>query len=1015
MPTLAFRIANEDPPLPFLPPYSTHPPKPNIPPKITHTKKPPSPSKTCRLRRNPRERTQPTFSSISFPPRYTSKLENPPLSVRLRAKFELSLFLRVFEVTRRFPSRDLSSAVAGTVEMDGDGIDELCRRGGWTYGVLWRIDRRDPRLLVLEESYYEEKSGRIFEKMINHVHVIGQGTIGEVAMSGKHRWINFDTKCMESIEVSTTVKSDIYKENAEWRHQISSGIKTVAVISLPPLGVILFGSTQKIYESSNFVGQAQHLLRQLGIREVGYDHVDWNFTYPQTTFASVISSLGSSNFKDNIWRDDAWKQRQDNHLSSEYSSLASGLLSMGSQIGTRSQTCSLKPHASSMPIASTSSSSFNGFHNLFHETPSVNNTTHKFTNQQEALTEAQILLPPNNGGFLSNFKCPSNLLTTYFKSNTRVKETKSFSCVEHKPFRGLTMPGVFNMIPTTFDSSTTRSDAFDACQNSTLMHGIVGPHAMLDRGGISSNRSLPSLDGAGNLQELQHCSSPPVSLCGLSTVKSSSNASPFTPELPENFLSSQDLNPENSTLAHSTNEPETQHIHDKPLNTHINSSHQTDDQVNKGSAAEYLNSLSACPNVCVSSSLDRSGNWNESTSHASTKLVSDNDLFDGMELDLGPMILRQECWDDIVLPIVSNNCISEMEMGSVTGAGKDLFSDSSLEQLLDAVVAGNSNVSSSCNSVRKKTNVASNGDSKNQLPTKVSDTQADHLPVADPSSLIQTPAVSLPEWNSEKLILGSPKSVEPKPNLCAWIFDSCNVNAEGSAFNQTKKTEESAKVIRKRARPGESTRPRPKDRQQIQDRVKELREIVPNGAKCSIDALLDRTIRHLLFLQSVTKYADKLKHVDEPKIIGEESGVVLKDNTNGGVGGATWAYEVAGQTMVCPILIEDLHPSGQMLVEMLCEERGFFLEIADVVRGFGLTILKGVMENRGRKVWARFIVEANRDVTRMDIFLSLVQLLQQTSSTIRSCEPRARIIDQSLTTYQQSSAAIPIGLADRLQ
>ncbi|PKU84082.1 Transcription factor LHW [Dendrobium catenatum] len=891
--------------------------------------------------------------------------------------------------------------------MDGEGIDELCRRGGWTYGVLWRIDRRDPRLLVLEESYYEEKSGRIFEKMINHVHVIGQGTIGEVAISGKHRWINFDAQCMESIEVSTSVKSDIYKENAEWRHQISSGIKTVAVISLPPLGVILFGSTQKIYESSNFVGQAQHLLRQLGIREVGYDHVDWNFTYPQATFASVISSLSSSNFKDNVWRDDAWKQRQENHLSLEYSSLASGFLSMGSQIGTRSQTCSLKPHASSMPIASSSSSSFNCFHNLFHETPSVNSTTHKFTSQQEALTEAQILLPPNNGG---NCKSPSNLLPTYFKSNTRAKETSSFSCMEHKPFPGITMPGVFNMIPTTFDSSTTRSDAFDVYQNSTLMHGIVGPQAMLDRGGISSNTSVPSLDGAGNLQELQHCSSPPVSLCGLSTVKSSSNASPFTPELPENFLISHDLNPENSALAHSTNELETQHIHDKPLNNHIDSSHQTDNQVNNGSAAEYPNSIS----VCVSSSLDRSSNWNESTSNASTKLVSDNDLFDGMELDLSPMILRQECWDDIVLPIVSNNCISEMEMGSVTGAGKDLFSDSSLEQLLDAVVSGNSNLSSSCNSVRKKTNVASNRDSKHQLPTKVSDAQANHHPVADPS-LIQTPPVSLPEWNSEKLMLGSPKSVEPKPNLCAWIFDNCNVNAEGSAFNQTKKTEESAKVIRKRARPGESTRPRPKDRQQIQDRVKELREIVPNGAKCSIDALLDRTIRHLLFLQSVTKYANKLKHVDEPKIIGEESGVVLKDNTNGGLGGATWAYEVAGQTMVCPILIEDLHPSGQMLVEMLCEERGFFLEIADVVRGFGLTILKGVMENRGRKVWARFIVEANRDVTRMDIFLSLVQLLQQTSSCIRSCEPRARIMDTSLTSYQQSSAAIPIGLVDRLQ
>lgn len=42
---------------------------------------------------------------------------------------------------------------------------------------------------------------------------------------------------------------------------------------------------------------------------------------------------------------------------------------------------------------------------------------------------------------------------------------------------------------------------------------------------------------------------------------------------------------------------------------------------------------------------------------------------------------------------------------------------------------------------------------------------------------------------------------------------------------------------------------------------------------------------------------------------------------------------------------------------MLCEERGFFLEIADIIRGLGLTILKGVMEARNDKIWARFAVE----------------------------------------------------------
>ncbi|KAJ8771836.1 hypothetical protein K2173_027013 [Erythroxylum novogranatense] len=124
----------------------------------------------------------------------------------------------------------------------------------------------------------------------------------------------------------------------------------------------------------------------------------------------------------------------------------------------------------------------------------------------------------------------------------------------------------------------------------------------------------------------------------------------------------------------------------------------------------------------------------------------------------------------------------------------------------------------------------------------------------------------------------------------------------------------------------------------IQDRVKELREIVPNGAKCSIDALLERTIKHMPFLQSVTKHAVKLKPTGESKV---------------------W--------MEYPVMSK-----------MLCEENGFFLEIADLIRGLELTILRGVMKAQNDKIWARFAVEANKDITRMEIFLSLVRLLEQT-------------------------------------
>lgn len=44
-------------------------------------------------------------------------------------------------------------------------------------------------------------------------------------------------------------------------------------------------------------------------------------------------------------------------------------------------------------------------------------------------------------------------------------------------------------------------------------------------------------------------------------------------------------------------------------------------------------------------------------------------------------------------------------------------------------------------------------------------------------------------------------------------------------------------------------------------------------------------------------------------------------------------------------------------LQMLCEERGLFLEIADLIKGLGLTILKGVMEARNDKIWSRFSVE----------------------------------------------------------
>jgi hypothetical protein len=150
---------------------------------------------------------------------------------------------------------------------------------------------------------------------------------------------------------------------------------------------------------------------------------------------------------------------------------------------------------------------------------------------------------------------------------------------------------------------------------------------------------------------------------------------------------------------------------------------------------------------------------------------------------------------------------------------------------------------------------------------------------------------------------------------------------------------------------------------------------------------------------------------------------------------------------------------GWLTLQMLCDDRGIFLEIADFIKGLGLTILEGVMEVRESKIWARFTVEvlildvkirrsvaakwkvigrdhsidrsindwknttlcgftsllichfpgwhhltlfmqANRDVTRMEIFLSLVRLLEPNCDGAGEAE-NANIVNTPLGLVHQ--------------
>ncbi|KDO68474.1 hypothetical protein CISIN_1g004499mg [Citrus sinensis] len=302
---------------------------------------------------------------------------------------------------------------------------------------------------------------------------------------------------------------------------------------------------------------------------------------------------------------------------------------------------------------------------------------------------------------------------------------------------------------------------------------------------------------------------------------------------------------------------------------------------------------------------------------------------------LGPAFLRKDIYNDRE----PENTVDGETVGmpELTSSSHLMF-DSGSENLLDAVVA------SVCNSG--------------------SDVKSERTFCRSMQSLLTTE--KKPESSSQKVCgaVSSKGFSSTCPSTCSEQLD---------------RSSEPAKNNKKRARTGENGRPRPRDRQLIQDRIKELRELVPNGSKCSIDSLLERTIKHMLFLQSITKHADKLSKCAESKMHQKGNGIHGSNYEQG----SSWAVEMGSHLKVCSIVVENLNKNGQMLVEMLCEECSHFLEIAEAIRSLGLTILKGVTEAHGDKTWICFVVEGqdNRIMHRMDVLWSLVQLLQSKTTS----------------------------------
>ncbi|CAL4884642.1 unnamed protein product [Urochloa decumbens] len=774
-------------------------------------------------------------------------------------------------------------------------LGALCRAGGWSYAAIWRSDRRDPRLLTIGECHCEDEARKVVEKMVNQVHVVGEGVIGRALICGEYQWISDDTPFSLS-QISDADNLGLCQGYTWWQHQFLSGIKTIAVVPIPTFGVAQFGSMQKVSESLEFLDQvkgAVFLTESISWHPSTKDVLTDVFTYnPQFQLNSQSTTDGLVSIKPEP----------------ESARLLEDTVTVDS----------LK----NFPIASSNHSlhSFNGF----------------TSNESCSGLNPHIVAMPVNSKSINNVKV--------FQSDNNLRYS--------------------NISENAQQLKSTKQPGFRLASAATS---------------YSSLANLPRIE-----HELS-CTPNRLRYC-LHSEKSSS----FLDSYASIFSTDAELK---STVFDN----------DTPF---IQSS--VIQEVGTTGSTSYACELHELPNEI----------WGESAGETEPVSKRDNENNGLLESTTFDTVMR-DWWDDTVLVAGNTSHLGATGTNSAAGQAsneplsvkeKGLLSETIFEELLGF-----------------DGNVSPVMASTNPLASSVSSCRLPRYNLQDSFSVCnaQVPESILPpvSCTSENVPIAASKATPL--SLQNLSMDDCgSLNTANSKVSHVKNPD-GAKVVKKRARPGESTRPRPKDRQQIQERVKELREIVPNSAKCSIDALLDRTIKHMLFLQSVTKYAEKIKQADEPKMISKDSSAVLNDNSSGvvlkddpsagSIGGSTWAYEVAGQTMVCPIIVEDLAPPGQMLVEILCEERGFFLEIADTIRGFGLTILKGLMELRDGKIMARFLVEANKNVTRMDIFLSLVQLLQQNSLN-RSTDQLTKVINNGIPSFaehQQSPISIPVGLAGR--
>lgn len=157
----------------------------------------------------------------------------------------------------------------------------------WVYAVFWRILPRNyppPKwdhggglldrakgnkrnwILVWEDGFcdfYEcERGGNgcgrrrfgadIFFKMTHEVYNFGEGLVGKVASDNSHKWVYSDSQTEHDPTFISSWNVSIEPQPRAWEAQFSSGIETIALISVRE-GAIQLGSFEKEVEDLNLV------------------------------------------------------------------------------------------------------------------------------------------------------------------------------------------------------------------------------------------------------------------------------------------------------------------------------------------------------------------------------------------------------------------------------------------------------------------------------------------------------------------------------------------------------------------------------------------------------------------------------------------------------------------------------------------------------------------------------------------------------------------------------------------